>query len=108
VNLGQGANRGEIFRGRSNDLLEFRLGFLQFAQFEQRASERDARGQVGRMALQADAAGLDRFAEESRPPVFVREGRERDRRRVLLDPALQFFYPPVVRHADNSTITGSL
>ena len=94
----ESANRRKVFRRGAQDVLEFLLGFVEAAELEQRAAERDVSGQIGRMPLNASLTSRDRFFEPSGPPVLFREGRKGDRRRVHLDPAFQFFNPRAVGH----------
>ena len=74
------------------------LRFVETPQLEQRTAERDVGGQVCGVPLKASLTGRDRFFEAAGAAVLFREGRERDRRRVHLDPAFQFFNPRAVRH----------
>ena len=62
------------------------------------APERDARGEVAGVNLEARAADIDRFPELPGPPELFGELRKRDRRRVLLNPASKVLNPLVVGH----------
>jgi hypothetical protein len=50
------------------------------------------------MPLQPRAARLDRFLEAADAAELFGKRRERDRRRVRLDPTPQFLYARVLRH----------
>jgi hypothetical protein len=100
VDLRESARRRDVLRRRAQDRLELFARGLQIAGFDQRASERDARGQIRGMPLEACETGCHRFLVASEAPVFLRERRKRNRRRVGFDPASQFLYPRILR--DNS------
>ena len=57
------------------------------------------------MELQPGAAGIDRFLILLRPPALFGELRKSNRRRILLDPASEVFYPLVVGHRPYGTTT---
>ena len=99
VDLGEAADRGEVLGRGSEDGLELLARRVVVAGFDQRAAERDARGQVGGMALEAGAAGLDRLVVAADAAELFGERRKRDRRRVREDPASQFLYPRIFRHS---------
>ena len=63
VDVGQRANRGQVLGRAAQHLLRARTPLVVLADLDQRAAERDARGNVGRMPQQAGAAGFDRFGE---------------------------------------------
>ena len=54
--------------------------------------------------MQTDAAGLDRVVVAADAAELFGERRKRNRRRVRLDPASQFLYARILRHASDSTI----
>ena len=87
VDLGEAADRGEVLGRGAEDGLELLARRVVVADFDERAAERDARGQVGGMPLQAGAAGLDRVVVAADAAELFREGRKRNRRRVREDPA---------------------
>src|SRR5439155_16382712 len=94
----EAADRGEIlWRGAKHErqLLARRIVLVRF---DEGASERDARGEVRRVPLQAGAAGVDGVLIAAGAPVLLGERRKRNRRRVRLDPASKFFNPWIVRH----------
>ncbi len=95
---GERTNRREILRGRAQHMFKLVPRFVEPPELEQRAPERDARGDVGRMPLQAGFTRGNRVLELPRPAVLFGEGRERDRRRIQLDPASQFLDAGVVGH----------
>ena len=78
---------------------------VELADLDQRAAERDARGNVRGMPQQSRAAGLDRFGEHAEAAVLLGERREGDRRRVPLDPALQFLESRRVGHDGHHQVT---
>ena len=90
VDLGKAADRGEIFGSGAEDGFELFPRRLVIAHFNQGASERHAGGEIRGMTLETDTAGFDRLLVVTDAAVFLREGRERNRRRVRLDPASQF------------------
>ena len=98
MDLGKTANGREIFRRKSEDVLELVPRVLQAADFNECPAERHVGRQIGWMSNKAGGAGFDRFFETLGAPVFLGEGGEGDRRRVRLDPAFQFFNARRVRH----------
>ena len=104
MDVGQTANGRKILGSSTKNGLELRLRLIELSDFEQRAPERDTSGKIGRMPRKARATGFNGVVKTSCPAVFVGERGEGNRRRVLLDPALQLLDSRRVRHADNSTI----
>ena len=98
VDLGERADRREVLRGGAQDVLELVPRFVEPAEFQEGPTEGHAGGDIGRVPLQSGFAGGDGVFELACPPVLLRQGRERDRRRVQLDPASQFLDAGVVRH----------
>jgi hypothetical protein len=98
MNLRKAANGGQIFWRTLDDHRQFSLGVVVLSEFDERPAQRDARGQIARMDGEPGAADLDGFGMLPRPPVLLRELRERDRRRILLDPASKIFNPGIVGH----------
>ena len=76
-------------------LLERVVGLVQL---DERASERDASGEIAGMNGEAGAAHLDRFFVAAGAPAFFGELRKRNRRRILLDPASKIVNPLILGH----------
>ena len=93
------SDRGQIVRSGSNDVFEFFRGFVEPPELEQCPTQRHPCGEIGRVLLKAGSRDFDRLFEIACSPVLFRELRKRNRRRILLDPASQFFYPRIVGHA---------
>ena len=91
MNLGKPSNRRQILRCELENELEFLPGVLKFSDFNERAPQGDVGGEIRRMAHQTVPAGFDSFLESFGASVFLGEGGKRNRRRVRLDPAFQFF-----------------
>ena len=106
MDVGEGANGGQILWCAAQDLLELDRSRVELADLDQGAAERDARGDVRRVPQQSRAAGLDRFGEHSEAPVLLGERGEGNRRRVPLDPALQFLDSRRVGHDGHHQVTG--
>ena len=98
VNLRQAADCREILRRELEDVLELLLRFLEAADFHQRAAKRHSGRKVRRVPDEACVAGIDRFLILLGAPVFLRKRRERNGRRIQLDPAFQLLYAGVIRH----------
>ena len=96
VDVGERTNRRQVLGGRAQDTFELVPRVVEPAELEQRSPERDARRDVGRVPLQAGFTCGDRVLELPCPAVLFGQGRERDRRRILLDPASQFLDAGVV------------
>ena len=96
VDFGERTNRRQVLGGRAQDMFELVPRLVEPAELEQRSPERDARRDIGRVPLQAGFTGGDRVLELPCPAVLFGQGRERDRRRILLDPASQFLDAGVV------------
>ncbi len=90
VNLGQAAHGGQVLRRFGDHELELAARLGQLAEVEQRAPEGHACRQVAGMTDQPVAADADGFVRLPRAAVLLRELREGDRRRVVLDPAPEF------------------
>ena len=91
MDLREAADGGEILRREAKDLFQLFLGLFVAADFDERPTERDARGQIRWMPLQARLTRRDSRFELPGATVFLGKSREGDRRRVHLDPASQFF-----------------
>src|SRR5712691_10574540 len=107
IDLGQAANRGEIFARALEHQLELPLRIVQLIQFEEGASERDASGEVGGVNFEAGLADVDRLLELPGAPELLGELRKSNRRRILLDPASKVVDTSVVAHgsAYGTTVT---
>ena len=93
VQFGEAADRGEVVGGEREDVFEFgaRVGVL--TKLLQRAAQRDAGRQVRRMTIESGAACGHGVFETPGAAVLFGERAESDGRRILTDPALQFFDP---------------
>ena len=91
-------DRGEILRSHAQHVFELLAGLVVPADLEQRSSQRDAGRQVRGMTLQAGPARGYRIVEPAGAAVFLGERGKRDRRRIDLDPASQFFNAGGVGH----------
>ncbi len=91
MDLGQPADRREVLGREPEDVLELFPCVLVAADLDQRAPERDMCGQIGRMADEARRAGRNRLFEAPGAAEFLGQRRERDGRRVRLDPAFELF-----------------
>ncbi len=69
--------------------------------------KRDAGGNIRGVPQQARSTGLDRFGEQAEAPVLLGQRGEGNRRRVPLDPALQFLDSGRVGHDGHQRIYGS-
>ena len=96
VDLGERTNCREVLGGRAQDMFELVPRVVEPAKLEERSPERDARGDIGRVPQQAGFTCGDRVLELPCPAVLFGQGRERDRRRIQLDPASQFLDAGVV------------
>ena len=102
VNLGEPADRREVFRRSAEDVLELLARLVVATELEQRSTERHPRRKIGGMPLQTGEAGGNRFVVLAGAPVFLGERRKRNRRRVQLNPASQFFYSAAIGQRQNS------
>ena len=98
MNAGEAANGGKIFGCALDHHLQLPLGVVVLSELDERPSQRHAGRQVAGMKGQSGAADLDGFGVLPCPPVLLGELRERDRRRILLDPASKVFDAGVVGH----------
>jgi hypothetical protein len=87
INLGEAAERGQVFRRAREDLMELRLRLIQLIQLEEGASEGDAGREVPGMDGEPCTADLDRFLKLVGAPALLGELRKSNRRRIPLDPA---------------------
>jgi len=99
------ASQGQQVVGRRvQHVLELGLGFPVLAERHERASERNARGQVRRVMREPGAAHIHRLLVIAAAPELFGKLRKCNRRRVLKDPASKFLEAGVVcRHALNCT-----
>ena len=98
VDFGEAADGGEVFRRALEHQLELALRVVELVQLDERAAERDARGEIPGMQPEAGAADVDRFLVLPGAAAFFGELRKRNRRRILLDPASKVFNARVVSH----------
>jgi len=98
VDFSEGADCREVLGRRAEHVIELLARRFELAGLEQRAPERDARGQVGRVPLKAGPARLDRFLGPAHAPELLRQRGEGYRRRVRLDPAPELFDARTVGH----------
>jgi hypothetical protein len=80
-------DRREILRRAFQNVLEFVLRVLELVELEQRPSKRHTRRVISGVNREAGAGGVYRFLQLSRAAVLFGELRERDGRRILLDPS---------------------
>ncbi len=106
MDVGEGANGGQVLGRAAQDLLELDRRRVELADFDQGAAQRDARGNIRGVPQQPRAASLDRVGEHAEAPVLLGESGEGDRRRVPLDPALQFLDSRRVGHDGHHQVTG--
>ena len=87
MNFRERANGCEVVRRGTEHVFELRLRVVVLFEFDERTSERDARGKIGGMTREAAATDLYGFLVLSLAAVFLGELCDGDRRRILLDPA---------------------
>ena len=104
MDFGEAADGGEIFGRALEDELELGLRFVERAELDQRAAQRDAGREIAGMNREPGAADLDRFFVLPGAPAFFRELRESDRRRILLDPASKVVNARLVGHPRYGTV----
>ena len=98
VNFRERPDRRQILWSRAEHLFELLARFVVAADLQEGSAQGDASREVRRMALQARPARGNRVVEVTRAAVFLGQRRERDRRRIRLDPASQFFNASGVGH----------
>ena len=98
MNIGDAANRREIFRCVVEDVLEFDLRLVQLVEFDQGAAERHARGKIRGMDGEARAANVHGFLELPRAAALFGKLRKCNRRRILVDPASKVFNARIIGH----------
>ena len=87
MDLGQPPNGREVLRRGLQYVFELGARLVVLLELNQGTPERDTRGKIGGMLLEAAAADLYSLVVRSCAAVFLGELREGNRRRVLLDPA---------------------
>lgn len=90
VKLSQRPNGGQILRRLANHLFQVSAGLVQLALFDESAAQSDAGRQIRGVTFKTRATRLDRLVETAGATVLLGECRKNDRRRVDLDPALEF------------------
>ena len=99
MNVRKRANRRQVVGRDLQDGFELLTRFVVLLELHQRAPERDLRREIPGMARETVAAHLHRLLEIPTTPVLLGELRERDRARVLVDPAAQLVDTGVLAHA---------
>ena len=82
--------------------------FVETSELDERAAERDARGEVVGMVRKAGAADADGLVVIARAAALLGELRKSNRRRVRLDPASEFEKSWVIPVTRLSTARSSL
>jgi hypothetical protein len=103
MNFSDASDRAEMFRRRVEHGGQFREGVVKLAEIEKGAPERGAGGQVFGVKCQTGAADTDRLLCATGAAKLLGEGRKRERRRILVDPASQVIDPRAVRHGEQCT-----
>ena len=93
MDLGELAYRDEIVGGGVEHAKELGARIFEAAKFEEGATERDPRGEIGRVLGQTSLADPDGLFAVAGPPVFLCKLRKSNRRRILKDPASKVFNP---------------
>ena len=104
IDLGQGANSGEVAGRRIEDECQLGEGVVKSIELDERAAERDPRRQVVRMMNEAGAADAHRFFVRAGAPALFSELRKNNRRRVRLDPASKLENVWLVCHVPVSVV----
>jgi hypothetical protein len=105
VDFGEAADRRQVFGSALQDLFELGECAVEIVQLNQRSPERHARGEITGVKLEARMADVDRLLKISGAAALLRQLREGDRRRVLLNPAPEILDAAVVRHGRYETGT---
>lgn len=92
------ANGGEILGRALQHELQLGLRLVQLVELDERAAERDARGEITGMNGEAGAGHRDRLFVCAGAAALLGELREGDRRRVFLNPASKVFNPRKIGH----------
>ena len=82
---------GQVLGRALQDAFELHLRLFELLQLDQRASESDPRRKIPGVNGQAGTADVHGLLKLAGAAVFLGQLRERDRRRVLLDPSSQIF-----------------
>jgi hypothetical protein len=93
LEIGESADRQDIFRSGRQDAFELALGFVEPVELHERSPERDLGGRKAGMDGEAGLTGADGGVEPPGAAVLFGELSERNRRGVRLDPAPQVFNP---------------
>ena len=99
IDLGESPDGGQILGRALEHARQLGLRPIKVAEFDERASKGHAGGKVFGMKGEARAAGVNRFLESARAPALFGELGERNRRRVLLNPAPQIVNARIFGHA---------
>jgi hypothetical protein len=91
--------RNEIVGGSVEHAQELGARIVEAPKFEQGPTECDPRRQIRGVLSQTGLAHPNGLFAVTGPPVFLRELRKRNRRRILQDPASKILNPRVIRHA---------
>ena len=88
--------RNEIVGGSVEHAQELGARIVEAPKFEQGPTECDPRRQIRGVLSQTGLADPNGLFAVTGPPVFLRELRKRNRRRILQDPASKIFNPRVI------------
>lgn len=99
VHVAERTKRGKVLRRALQDGVEFVLCFIELAEVQERPAERDPRGKITGMPVEALPADVDRFLVLAEATAFFGKLGKRNRRRILFDPASKVVQSDVVRHA---------
>ena len=98
MNLRELAYRDEIVRRGIEHVKKLRPCSFEATELEKRPTQGDPGGQIRWMLRETGLANPDRLFTVASAPVFLRELRKSNRRRILKDPASKVFNPGVVGH----------
>ena len=98
VDFSERADRREVLGRGAEHVIELLARRFELPGREQRAAERDARGQVRWVPLEARTARLDRLLAAADAPELLGQRGEGNRRRVRLNPAFELFDARTVCH----------
>jgi hypothetical protein len=99
TDIGERPHRRQVLGSAPHHLLELTLRVVEQTDVGQGAAERQSCREIAGMLRKPCAADADGFLMVTGAPVFLGELREGKRRRILTDPAPQFFDPLTVGHA---------
>jgi hypothetical protein len=89
----------EMVRGSVEHAQELGARIVKAPKFEQGPTECDPRRQIRGVLSQTGLAHPNSLFAVTGPPVFLRELRKSNRRRILVDPAPKILNSRVIRHA---------